>query len=107
LARELRPIRIHAFPFSPRPGTVAATLPDQIDRVTSKSRVKILMEIAAENRAEFMQSQIGAMATVLVEDNNIARTAADIPVKISGTPIPNRKICDITITGIDGDIFTA
>jgi threonylcarbamoyladenosine tRNA methylthiotransferase MtaB len=40
LARELRPIKIHAFPFSARPGTPAASMPDKITRKVAKDRVK-------------------------------------------------------------------
>ena len=46
LANELKPIKIHAFPFSARPGTPAATMPDQISRAESKKRVKILSELS-------------------------------------------------------------
>jgi threonylcarbamoyladenosine tRNA methylthiotransferase MtaB len=40
LARELGPTRIHAFPFSARPGTPAADMPDRISRAAAKERVK-------------------------------------------------------------------
>lgn len=46
LARELKPTSIHAFPFSARPGTPAADMPDQIPRSESKRRVKILQQTA-------------------------------------------------------------
>jgi len=100
LIRELKPIRVHAFPFSPRPGTPAATMPGQIDRAESKRRVKIALGLAHENRLEFMKSQIGKTASVLVEENNIARDVNDIPVKIAGPKIPPRTIMDVKITGI-------
>jgi len=41
-AMELRPVKIHAFPFSARPGTEAAMFPIQIPRAISKARVKNL-----------------------------------------------------------------
>jgi len=111
LIHELKPIRLHAFPFSPRPGTPAATMPNQIDRAESKRRVKVATDIARENMAAFMKSQIGTTANVLVEESNIARDVNDIPVKIvpatpgsggqAGEKIPARTIMDVKITGIE------
>ena len=101
LIRELKPIKIHAFPYSVRPGTAAATMPNQVDKHISKERVKTITNAANENMLMFMQKQIGKTTSVLVESNNIARTSDDIPVKIFGTPIPARTICDVKITGID------
>lgn len=107
LVRELRPIRVHAFPYSPRPGTVAAEMDGQIPRGESKRRVKIITDAAAENMREFMAGSVGTHTSVLVESGNMARTPDDIPVRIDGTPIPARTICDVKITGIDGVVLTA
>lgn len=105
LVQTARPIKIHAFPFSPRPGTPAATMPGQVDRRISKERVKIITRAADANRAKFMSRQIGKTVQVLVENQNIARDSHDIDVKITGTPIPERTVCDIVLTGIDSDAF--
>ncbi len=106
LVRELKPIRVHAFPYSSRPGTVAAEMPGQIARSESKRRVKIITDAAAENMREFMAGMVGTQTSVLVESNNMARTPDDIPVKIAGAVIPERTICDVKITGIEADHLT-
>ena len=105
LVRATHPIKIHAFPFSPRPGTPAATMPNQIDRHTSKERVKIITRAADENRTTFMARHIGQVVSVLVEEKNMARTPHDIDVEIVGATIPSRTICDIVLDGINGDKF--
>lgn len=105
LVRELKLIHVHAFPFSPRPNTIAATMPNQILRNISKKRVKIISDIADDNRKQFMQNQIGKKVSVLVEENNIGRTPDDIDIKISGDLIPNKTICDVKITEICGNMF--
>lgn len=105
LVNETRPIKIHAFPFSPRPGTPAADMPAQVDRAISKRRVKIITDAADKNRADFMETQIGRPTQVLVEENNLARTPDDIAVKIIGEKIPARTICTIVPTEISGDTF--
>lgn len=105
LVREIGLINVHAFPFSPRPGTVAAEMPNQINHAVSKKRVKILYDIVAQNRSEYMQKQIGKTVSVLVEDNNTGRTPDDLDIKITGTSIPNKTICNVEITGIENDMF--
>ncbi|MBR6685555.1 MAG: MiaB/RimO family radical SAM methylthiotransferase [Alphaproteobacteria bacterium] len=105
LVHETRPIKIHAFPFSPRPGTPAATMPNQINRNVSKERVRIINNLANQNRTEFMQTQIGKTVQVLVEENNIARCPHDIGVSVGGCPVAPRTICDIELIGVDGDNF--
>ncbi len=105
LVREMGLINVHAFPFSPRPGTVAAELPNQVNHSISKKRVKTIYDIASQNRTKFMQSQIGKTVSVLVEENNAGRTPDDIDIKIAGAPILNKTICDVQITGIENENF--
>lgn len=105
MVRKMGLINVHAFPYSMRPGTVAATMPNQINRAISKQRVKKIMDVVKKNREVFMRNQIGKTVSVLVEENNIARTPDDIDVKILGDFLPDKTICDIKITGIDKDMF--
>ena len=105
LVRATKPVKIHAFPFSPRPGTVAADMPGQVNRAISKERVRQITAIANENKIEFMQKQLRQRVQVLVEENNIARCPHDISVKIDGATIPPRTICDVVLTEIQGDYF--
>ena len=105
LVRETKPIKIHAFPFSPRPGTPAADMPGQINRALSKERVRIINDMANHNRAEFMRAQVGSTVQILMEENNVARCPHDIAVRIDGDIIPARTICDVKITGINQDGF--
>ena len=106
LVDELKLINVHAFPFSPRPGTVAATMPDQIPHNISKRRVKTISDTVQKNRIAFMEKQIGKTVSVLVEEKNIGRTPDELDVVIGGKNIPNETICDIKITGVKNDKFT-
>ena len=105
LIKELKLINVHAFPFSPRPNTVAADMPNQIPHNISKKRVKIIYDIVALNRQEFMKNQIGKTVSVLVEENNTGRTPDDLEIKILGDTIPNKNICDVTIQNIEKNCF--
>ena len=105
LVSQTRPVKIHAFPFSPRPGTPAANMPGQVKRDISKQRVHKITALAEANRAEFMRAHLGQTVPVLVEENNIARTPHDISVKINGAIIPARTICNVKLVGISDDKY--
>lgn len=105
LVRDMGLINVHAFPYSPRPGTVAAEMPAQVNRSVSKARVKKIYDIVGQNRARFMQLQLGKTVSVLVEENNLGRTPDDIDVKISGAKILDKTICNVKLIGIENDRF--
>ncbi|MFQ6745216.1 MAG: MiaB/RimO family radical SAM methylthiotransferase [Alphaproteobacteria bacterium] len=105
LVHDTKLIKIHAFPFSPRPDTVAATMPEQVDRSVSKKRVKVITNLSNTIRTDFMNSQLGKIVQVLVEENNIARDPHDIAVKIQGCALPPRAICNVKIIDIKDDYF--
>ncbi|MDR0967296.1 MAG: MiaB/RimO family radical SAM methylthiotransferase [Rickettsiales bacterium] len=107
LVRELKPIHIHAFPFSARPGTAAATMENQVPRDVARARVKIISDAAQKNRMEFMKTLIGTTAEILMENNNIGRNDDDIPVRVSGAPIPARTITQVKILGVNDDYLLA
>lgn len=105
LVSQTRPVKIHAFPFSPRPGTPAANMPGQVKRDISKQRVHKITALAEANRAEFMRAHLGQTVPVLAEEHNIARTPHDISVKINGAIIPARTICNVKLVGISDDKY--
>ena len=105
LITETKPIKIHAFPYSKRPGTPAATMPNQIEKTVAKQRVKDVTNAAIRNRIEFINKHLGQKISVLTEKNNTGRTPHDIGVKILGNSVPNRTICDCKIIGIHGENF--
>ncbi|MBR3510465.1 MAG: MiaB/RimO family radical SAM methylthiotransferase [Alphaproteobacteria bacterium] len=105
MVKDMNLIHVHAFPYSPRPGTVAAQMPNQINRSVSKQRVKIIDNIAKENLKQFMKQQIGKKVSVLVEEDNIGRTPDDINIRIIGKQIQNKTICDVKITDIENNAF--
>jgi threonylcarbamoyladenosine tRNA methylthiotransferase MtaB len=50
---------LHVFTYSPRPGTQAAEMRDQVPVRVARERNKILRELAAEKQAAFMRSFVG------------------------------------------------
>ena len=74
---------LHVFPYSPRPGTPAAKMP-QVDGRVVKERAKGLRaagEVALKRRLE---SEIGATRQVLIESATQGRTEHFVPMAIAG-----------------------
>lgn len=63
---------VHAFPFSPRPGTPAARMP-QVDRAVIKDRAAQLREKAASALTCHLDHKIGCVETVIMESDTRAR----------------------------------
>lgn len=78
--------RIHVFPYSIRPGTPAATMPDQVPEPVKKDRVHRLEQVGEKTAARFRQSAIGAVKEVLIEtidpDENIADGLTDNYIRV-------------------------
>ncbi|MCL2046862.1 MAG: tRNA (N(6)-L-threonylcarbamoyladenosine(37)-C(2))-methylthiotransferase MtaB [Oscillospiraceae bacterium] len=61
---------MHIFPFSPRKGTPAATMPNQVSKAIRQERAKIVSTVAKEMTQAFLQKQIGTTAKVLFEQES-------------------------------------
>ena len=58
---------VHIFPYSPRSGTKAASLPDQVDKATKQRRCRELAQLAAEMKTQALQAMVDKQAEVLWE----------------------------------------
>lgn len=58
---------VHIFPYSPKHGTPASTMPNQISKDIKNKRAKELKEIMEKKRAEFLDKMIGTTQYVLIE----------------------------------------
>jgi len=74
---------LHVFPYSPRPGTPAARMP-QVDKGVARRRAKRLREAGDRRFAAHCESRVGETETVLVERDGIGRTEQFVPVAIAG-----------------------
>jgi tRNA-2-methylthio-N6-dimethylallyladenosine synthase len=70
-------IHVHAFPYSPRPGTAAARWTDKFVRgPIVNERIARLRDIAAEQSFAFRSSFVGETVEVIVERDNEEHSAA-------------------------------
>ena len=92
--------QLHVFPFSPRPGTPAARMP-QLDRGLVKERAARLRDKGHAALRGFLDAQIGVRQRVLTERGGIGRTEQFLPVRLS-LPSAHGKMIDLTVAGHDG-----
>lgn len=65
--KRLKLTKTHIFKFSPRKGTKAASMPDQVDGTVKEKRSKALIELNDKNEGDFSRSLVGREMDVLVE----------------------------------------
>ena len=92
--------QLHVFPFSPRPGTPAARMP-QLDHTIIKERARRLREKGEAALRRHLASEVGAQRRVLTERGGIARTEQFTPVRLSA-PVEPGLFLDLSIAGHDG-----
>jgi threonylcarbamoyladenosine tRNA methylthiotransferase MtaB len=97
-------VAAHVFPFSPRPDTPAARMP-QLPRELVKARAARLRGTAASRRAHWLHGLVGASQQVLIENNGRGHADNFAPVAIEGASRGQAGLA--LITGCDGDHLTA
>jgi len=92
--------QLHVFPFSPRPGTPAARMP-QIDRAVVKERAQRLRAKSEAALGAHLEAQIGAKRLVLTERGGIGRTEQFTAVRLAAAAEPGTFL-DLTVAGHNG-----
>ena len=92
--------QLHVFPFSPRPGTPAARMP-QLDRGLVKERAARLRFTGEAALRAHLERQIGARLLVLTERGGIGRTEQFTAVRLAAPAAPG-MLLDIAVSGHDG-----
>ena len=102
---------VHAFPFSPRPGTKAALMKDDVPHHVKKDRVLKLRELAETNRHLFASSFVGETLQIAVESrtdesgrliglsDNYLKVAVD---KTGEGLVPGRTV-EVRVKSMEGD----
>ncbi|MBH5401280.1 tRNA (N(6)-L-threonylcarbamoyladenosine(37)-C(2))-methylthiotransferase MtaB [Bradyrhizobium sp. CNPSo 4010] len=94
---------LHVFPYSPRPGTPAARMP-QVAGPEIKARAKRLRAAGEAALRQRLQAEIGSMREVLIESDGQGRTEHYLPVAIAGERIGS--VVSLRIAGSDGERLT-
>jgi threonylcarbamoyladenosine tRNA methylthiotransferase MtaB len=89
---RVRPAELHVFPYSVRPGTPAAAMPDRVPPAVAAARAARLGELSRELHAEFVARFAGTRALVLFEATTVAANPATQHVGGRGS----RMMCGFT-----------
>ncbi|NLM26009.1 MAG: tRNA (N6-isopentenyl adenosine(37)-C2)-methylthiotransferase MiaB [Firmicutes bacterium] len=104
LIREVGFSSSFTFIFSPRNGTPAATMSEQIPEEVKKDRIYRLIELQNEISSEYMQTHLNQVVEVLVDGVNsetqelTGRTRTNHPVTFIGDPNLVSKLVPVKIT---------
>ncbi|MDJ1159727.1 tRNA (N(6)-L-threonylcarbamoyladenosine(37)-C(2))-methylthiotransferase MtaB [Chelatococcus sp. SYSU_G07232] len=93
-------VHLHAFPFSPRPGTPAARMP-QVPREVVKERAQRLRAAGEAALRRHLAGEVGQRRRVLTEYTGLARTEGFALVRFPH-PVQPAEIVEVTIAGQDG-----
>ena len=108
---------VHAFPYSPRPGTRAAGMPGRVDAAARQRRGQELARLRDRLRRRVLEAQVGARVEVLRErapssaepGELFGYTPNYLPVRIEPDPVTPAigEILEVEILGLapDGEVL--
>ncbi len=93
----------HIFPFSPRPGTPAARMP-QVPGDVAKARAGALRDASARRRAAWLAAQAGSRQQVLIERDGVSGHGANFArIRLPARAGQAGTIIDAHITHVEND----
>ena len=114
IIEDLRLTYLHVFTFSARPGTPAATMPNQIPVSIARERNQALRNLAAEKKEEFMRSFVGQSIEAItlngVSENSAgpwteALTDNYLKMNLQGRHAPNQWLRAQVLDVTDGQLL--
>ncbi|ARM14315.1 MULTISPECIES: tRNA (N(6)-L-threonylcarbamoyladenosine(37)-C(2))-methylthiotransferase MtaB [Rhizobium] len=99
LAEEAGIAHLHVFPYSPRPGTPAARMP-QLDRSLVKDRAARLRATGHRLHQSHLDGMVGTRQWLLVENNGLAHT--ENFTLVAAADLRPGELVPVTITGHNG-----
>jgi len=105
LVEECGLIHLHVFPYSPRPGTPAARMP-QVPREVIKDRARRLRRCGEIALRRHLDAEIGTVRRVLTESRASGRTEHFTPVRFNAAIEPS-LIVETKMVGHDGSHLIA
>ena len=104
--KHIRFEKVHVFPYSRRPGTLAANMPEQVDNAEKQRRAEIMMSECEKIRIKYLNSQIGRVLEIIPEENHSGivkgYTANYTPVIVHGECKFGEPV-RVKITGVEND----
>ncbi len=105
---------LHVFPYSPRPGTPAATFPDQIPNRVKEARAARMGDLSQRLKAEHLAARVGKWEQVLLERPDPEKpawhegfTASYLPVLVPGDGLAAGQYVTVHICQATADLLIA
>ncbi len=104
---------LHVFPFSPREGTEAYSLPDRVPSHIMKFRIRALLELSRSKnllfRSRFLGQTLPAITLAKEEDlgSSIVLTGNYIHARVPGLSVPPNRLVEIRIDEVRPDVTYA
>jgi threonylcarbamoyladenosine tRNA methylthiotransferase MtaB len=97
LVEELPLTYLHIFPYSPRPGTPAAALPNQVPVHTARARLNVLRDLIATKKQAFARSFVGQTLPAITLQSSTAESSNALTdnyleLRLAGHHEPNHWI---------------
>jgi threonylcarbamoyladenosine tRNA methylthiotransferase MtaB len=99
LVEECGVAYLHVFPYSARPGTPAARMP-QVPMQLRRERAARLRRLGERLLGEFLSAFTGAQMPILMENSQTGRSPHYAPVKLDRAAAPG-SVVQVAITGHD------
>lgn len=108
VCRQIGFAKLHVFPFSPRRGTAAAEMSEQVDGNIKAARVDKLMELDRELRGVYLDQLLGSEITVMAEQPVAGRWVgtscrAVTAAVATSRPIVRGELMKARVLGRDGE----
>ncbi|MGE0717266.1 MAG: tRNA (N(6)-L-threonylcarbamoyladenosine(37)-C(2))-methylthiotransferase MtaB [Alphaproteobacteria bacterium] len=97
---------LHVFPYSPRPGTPAARMP-QVAGPAIRERARRLRAAGDAAARRYLATRVGTAAAVLVESGGRGRDAHYAPVVLEGAAGADGRVVDARVTALRDDALLA
>ncbi|NTV12398.1 MAG: tRNA (N(6)-L-threonylcarbamoyladenosine(37)-C(2))-methylthiotransferase MtaB [Desulfobulbaceae bacterium] len=99
---------LHIFPYSKRPGTMAARLEGQVSKEVKTARIATLRELEQRKRREFYGAQLGKVIPVLVERGRRGKlltgfTDNYVPVRFAGSDALMNSVVQVRLGEVVDD----
>ena len=107
LLKRLPFVHAHVFPFSERPGTLAAGLPRPIAKDVRSARARLLADEMRSKRRKFAKTFVGKIVEIVVEDEKTGRgwTGEYLPCEPLSGSFVRKSIARIFVTKTRDDLL--
>ena len=107
LLKRLPFVHAHVFPFSERPGTLAAGFPRPLVKGIRSARARLLADEMRSKRRKFAKTFIGRTVEIVVEDEKTGRgwTGEYLPCEPLSGSFVRKSIARVFVTKTKGDLL--